>query len=118
MEHKKIENVKELRAEIARLKALADLQEQKIDYNFQQVKESLSPQNIIKNFFISLTGKNSEGQNILLRAINFGISLFLQRMAIRTEHKIEEKIFEAITSVVDRFKNLFKKKKKSENGEF
>jgi hypothetical protein len=118
MEHKKIENIKELRAELARLRAEADLQEQKINYNFQKVKEDLNPQNIIKNLFINLLGRNTEGKNILLRAINFGFSLFLQRMAIRTEHKVEEKIFEAITSVIARLKNLFKKKKKEEqNGQ-
>jgi hypothetical protein len=113
----KIENIKQLRAELARLKAEAELQEQKINYNFQQVKEDLNPQNIIKNLFINLVG-NSPGKNIFLRALNFGLSLFLQRMAIRTEHKVEEKIFEAVSSVIDRFKNLFKKKKKEEeNGQ-
>jgi hypothetical protein len=113
----KIENIRELKSELAKLRAEAELQEQKINYNFQQFRESLRPENILKNFFSGLISKNTEGKNIVMRVINFAISLFLQRMAIRTEHKVEEKIFEAIGSIVERFKNLFRKKKQKRSGE-
>jgi hypothetical protein len=117
MEHRKIENIKELRAEIARLKAEAELQEQKINYNFKKVRESLKPENILKNLFSGFISINSAGKNMLVRLINFAVSVFLQRMAIRTENKVEEQIFEAIGSIAERFKSLFKRKKKKKNGD-
>jgi hypothetical protein len=116
MEPKKIDNIKQLRAEIARLKAEAELQEQKINFNFQSIQESLRPENIIKNLFARITSENSAAKNILLRAMNFGLSLFLQRFAVRAEHKVEEKIFDLLGSAFSRFSHFFKKKKKKENG--
>jgi hypothetical protein len=118
MEHSKIENIQQLRKELARLKAEAELQEQKIYFNFEKVKEDLKPENIIRNLFSELVSKNSVGKNILLRVVNFAISLFFQRMAIRTEHKIEEKLFSAFGSVLERIKHFFKRKRKgSPNGQ-
>src|SRR3569832_2045493 len=117
MAHREFENIKELREQLARLKAEAELQEQKINYNLQQVREDLKPENILKRLFFGLTSKNSQAKNILMRIINFAVSLFLQRMAIRTEQKVEEKIFGAISSVAERFKNLFKRKKKEKSDE-
>src|SRR5689334_24230263 len=111
MEHGKIENIKQLHEELAKLKAEAELQEQKINYNFRQVREDLKPENILKNLFFGLTSKNSAGKNIVMRIVNFAVSIFLQRIAVRTEHKVEEKIFKAVSSIIERLKKLFTRKK-------
>jgi len=112
MEQTKIENITQLRAEIARMKSVAKQQEEVVSKNFLKVQNDLKPENILKNAFSRMTGLDSKGNGVLQDILKFGLSLFLQRFAIRAENKVEEKIFDLLASAAERFKHLFKKKNK------
>jgi hypothetical protein len=113
----RIENREQLRIELVRLKAEAELQEQKIKFNFEKVQEDLKPENILRNSFTRLTGIDLKGKNLFSDALKFGLSALLQRFIIKTEHKVEEKIWDLISVGSQRFKDLFKKKKKENDEE-
>jgi hypothetical protein len=113
----RIENREQLRAELAKLKAEAELQEQKIKLNFERVQEDLKPENIIHNSFSRITGIDLKGKGLFHDALKFGLSAVLQRFIFKTEHKVEEKIWDLIGAAAERFKDLFKKKKKETEDE-
>jgi hypothetical protein len=112
-----IENRQQLRAELAKLRAEAELQEQKIKLNFERVQEDLKPENILRNSFSRLTGIHLKGKGLFNDALKFGLSALLQRFIIKTERKVEEKVWDLISAAAQRFKDLFKKKDKEENPE-
>ena len=115
MEQPKIENITQLRAEIARMKSVAKQQEEVVNKNFMRVQNDLKPENILKNAFSRMTGFDSKGNGVLQDVLKFGLSMLLQRFAIRAESKVEEKIFDVLGTAVERFKHLFKKKIKGED---
>src|SRR6185369_12539978 len=94
----KIENLDQLRAEIRRMKSLAKLQEQQIKNDVQGIREDLKPENIFWNAITSLTGIKMNKSEFFQDGIAYGLSLLLQRFVLKTEKKVESKVYDFVDS--------------------
>ncbi len=106
---KKIENTGDLRSEIARLKIVAKQQELKIKSDLKEIREDLKPENLLWNSFSSLTGIKVNKNEFFKDGIAYGLSLILQRFVLKTEKKVEGKVYDFVDTIFDRLKNLVNK---------
>ena len=114
MTQTKIENIDQLRAELARLQFIARQQEEVINNNLHEIQESLKPENILKNLFTRLTGGDFTKKNTFRDVLLQGMSLLLHRFVIKSETKVEEKVLDLIESGIERLKKFFKRKTRTE----
>jgi hypothetical protein len=109
---KKIENIQQLRTEINLLKASARQQELRLKNDVKEIREELKPENLIWNSLSSLTGVHINKSEFFRDGIAYGISLIIQRFFLKTEKKMENKVygfvdmlFEKVKSIVNKFTN-------------
>ena len=104
-----IENIFQLRNEISRLKNVAKEQEQAIKNDIKDIREDLKPENIFWNTLSSMTGIKMYKEEFFKDGIAFGLSLILQRFVLKTEKKIEHKVYDFVDSIFERVKNIVHK---------
>ncbi len=102
----KVENIQQLHAEINRLKKVAKQQELDIKYNWINVKESMQPATLIWNGISNMTGINMNKQEFFKDGIAYGISLFIQRFILKSERKMEDKVYNVVDGLFDRIKGF------------
>jgi hypothetical protein len=102
----RINNVTELRAEIVRLRKVSEEQKQQIKNNVQDIGESLKPSNLLFSFLSSVTGIHIDKNEFFKDGIAYGISLLIQRFVLKTEKKIEHKIYEWVDTLFIRIKDF------------
>ena len=105
----KIENLDQLRAEIRRMKSLAQQQERQINSDISGIREDLRPENIFWNALSSLTGIKMNKSELFKDGLAIGLSLLFQRFVMKTEKKMENKVYDFVDSIFDRVKNLVNK---------
>jgi hypothetical protein len=102
----KINNIRELRAEILRLqKAERELKE-KIKSDIKEIGEELKPANIFMSAVSSIFGVRIEKNEFLKDGIAYGISLIIQRFFLKTEKKFEKRIYDWVDTVFERIKHF------------
>jgi hypothetical protein len=101
-----IHNIQELRTEITRLKVLSKQQEQLLRADITQIKEDLKPANLVSNAFTSLTGIRLDRSTLLKDGLAVGLSLLLQRFVFKTEKKIESKLTEYLSQLLEKIKQV------------
>lgn len=106
---KKIETISQLRGEIARMQIVAKQQEQIIKNDLKEIREDLRPENIFWNAFSSFTGIKMSKVEFFKDGIAFGLSLILQRFVLKTEKKLENKVYDFVDSLFERVKNMVNK---------
>jgi hypothetical protein len=99
---KSIHNRAQLRQRLEDLHETIDEQETVINKNFDELKNSLSPKNILINSVSSITGIRVDKNEFLREGVITGIGLLLQRAVVNSESNLEKKVYHT----VDR---LFKK---------
>ena len=102
----RINNITELRAEILRLQKTELEQKEKIKNDIKEIREELKPANILMNTVSSIFGVHIEKNEFLKDGIAYGISLIIQRYILKTEKKIENKIYEWVDTMVERVKHF------------
>ena len=102
----RINNAAELHAEIARLRQLSDAQKKQIKNDVSEIGESLKPSNLMFSFLSSFTGIHIDKNEFLKDGIAYGISLLIQRYILKTEKKIEHKIYEWVDTLFVRIKDF------------
>jgi cell division septum initiation protein DivIVA len=105
----KIENAAQLNTEIARLKALAKVQEQQLRSDVKELKEELKPHNILLKSVSSFTGIKVDKKEYLKEGLAYALSLIAQRYILKTESKIEERAYEFVDSVFEKIKKFMNK---------
>lgn len=112
-----IKNIEDLHAEIARLKEQSKLQEKQLKADLQQVREDLKPGNLMMNMVSSATGVKMNKSELLQNGLAIGLSVFLRKIILRTESKMEEKVYEYIdkfSGKIKQFVTSFGKEKEDE----
>ena len=104
----RINNITELRAEILRLKKTEQEQKEKIKNDIGEIREELKPANILMGAVSSLFGVHIEKNEFLKDGIAYGISLIIQRYILKTEKKIEKKIYDWVDTMFERVKHFMK----------
>jgi len=91
---KKIKNIKQLRKERRLLRQRENELLWKINSGWQQLKETLRPQNLLKEQIRRCKEGNpgtvKEKESILKSTLAFGVSLLAKNLAKRTEEKLEK----------------------------
>jgi len=105
----KIENVEQLRAEIARLKIVAKQQEGQLKNDLKEIREDLKPGNLLWNALSSITGIKMSKSEFFKDGIIYGLSIILQRFILKTEKKVEYKAYDFVDSIFERVKNMVNK---------
>ncbi len=109
MKTKKIENSRELRAEISRLKALSKVQEKILRADVADIKESLKPKNILMNALESVTGLKFDRNSIFENGFSAGLFLLLKRYISKAESKAEDTVYEIADRFFERIRNFMSK---------
>ena len=102
----RINNINELRAEIARVKLQVREQEELIKADIKNIGEGLKPANLLLNAVESATGINLDKKEFLKEGIGYAVSLLIQRYVLKTEKKLEHKIYEWIDALFIRIKHF------------
>ena len=105
----KIENLEQLQDEIKKLRELAKKQELQIKNDLFEIRDDLKPQNILLNALSSLTGIKINKKEFFQEGILSGLSLFLRRFVLKTEKKMENKFYDVVDGMLDKFKSLVNK---------
>lgn len=105
----KIENTDQLHAEIARLKIVAEIQEDQLKNDLKEIREDLKPGNLVWNALSSLTGIKMSKSEFFKDGIVYGLSIILQRFILKTEKKVEHKAYDFVDSIFERVKNMVNK---------
>lgn len=105
----KIETVLQLEAEIKRLRATTKEKENKLRSNFKSLREEFTPRNILVNAFSSATGIRVDNKEILKEGVAFAISLILQRFVLKSESKLEEKVYVFLDNIFEKIKSFLGK---------
>lgn len=90
---KKIKNLKQLRKEKKLLQQREKELLWQINSEWQQLKENLQPQNILKEQVRRCKEENSKAtkeDSILKSTLSFAVSLLTKKLAKRTEEKLEK----------------------------
>lgn len=103
------ENISQLRAEINRLQQTRKKLELDIKTDLKGIREDFRPENIFWNALSSFTGVRMSKDEFFKDGIAFGLSLLLQRFVLKTEKKMENKVYDFIDALFDRIKNLVSK---------
>lgn len=82
----------ELRAEIARLRTVADQQEVIIRNDMASLREQWKPMNLLVNTLSNLTGIQVSKSMFVNNGFVFGLSLVLQRLLLKAENQVSEKV--------------------------
>lgn len=120
-----VENLKQLHAEIDRLKSVAKIQEEQIKSDLKEIREDFRPENIFLKTLSALTGIRMNKNEFFKNGIAYGLSLIVQRFILKTERKMENRAYDFVDSIFDRIKNFIhqftnadaKRSERKESGE-
>ena len=102
----KISNIEELRAEIARLRAVANEQENLIRRDMASLREQWKPMNLIMNAVSSITGVKVSKSMFVNNGFVFGLSLLLQRLLLKAENQVSEKVHEWTDALIGKINDF------------
>jgi hypothetical protein len=102
----KINNSKELREEIIRMKVIVNEKKEEMKEEIFLFKENFRPGNIIKYLITDLTGVKMEKESFLKDGFAYTISLFIQQFLLKSERKFESSVYGLVDSLIDRIRNL------------
>ena len=91
------------------MKALVKQQENSLRQDIREIRNDLRPENIFWNVFSSLTGVRMNKTDFFKNGIAYGLSLILQRFVLKTEKKMENKVYDFVDSIFERLKNKVNK---------
>ncbi|MCC7232899.1 MAG: hypothetical protein IT242_08160 [Bacteroidia bacterium] len=103
---RKIENIRELQAEIRRLKEKSSGQEEAIRHQLKELHERLKPENILMHALSSITGIKIKSSEFFRNGIAIGITLLLQRFIFKTEATLEKKIYDWVDKIFDKVREF------------
>lgn len=104
-----ISNIEELRAEIARLRTVANEQEAAIRSDATALREQLKPMNIVMNTLTSLTGVQLSKSMFVNNGFVFGLSLMLQRLLLKTENQVAEQVHRWTEALIGKINDFMSK---------
>jgi len=102
MESKKISNYSELKLTIELLNSEKRNKEESIKRNFKQVKDSLTPMNILKNYLRKLTRDNELYTNSLSAIVSQGAKYIVRRMVGGNNPKRRNFVFDILENALSR----------------
>lgn len=105
----RITNLTELHAEIARLRVVADEQEELIRRDTVAIREQLKPMNLLMNTISSLTGVQLSKSTFVNNGFVFGLSLMLQRLLLKTENQMADKVHRWTEALIGRINDFMTK---------
>ena len=105
----RIENVAQLHAEIARLKGKVKEQEKDLRNEMFELKDKLKPVNLLVSTLSGLTGIKISGKEFMKDGIAIGLALLAQRFILKTERKLEHKVYDFIDSLMDKVRVFMEK---------
>jgi hypothetical protein len=117
----KIENYKDLKAEISRLEEKKKIQEELLVEKLHTLKSNLTPQNIFLNSLSSISGIPLNKAEFLKKGMLVALTFVIQRLLRKSEIKIETAISEFMAEAGRKIKDFFKRnreEKENENDSF
>jgi len=108
-----ITNINELRGEISRLRAVADEQEQLIRRDASAIRENLKPMNLLMNTVSALTGVQLSKSTFVNNGFVFGISLMMQRLLLKTENQVADKVHRWTEALIGKINDFMTKHSES-----
>lgn len=105
--------MRSLRAEILRLRAVADEQENIIRNDVASLREQWKPMNILVNTLSSLTGVQVSKSMFVNNGFVFGLSLVLQRLLLKAENQVSEKVHEWTDALIGKINDFISRHAKS-----
>lgn len=102
-----------LRAEILRLRAAADEQETIIRNDVASLREQWKPMNILVNTLSSLTGVQVSKSMFVNNGFVFGLSLVLQRLLLKAENQVSEKVHEWTDALIAKINDFISRHAKA-----
>ena len=108
-----ITNINELRSEISRLRAVADEQEQLIRRDASAIRENLKPMNLLMNTVSALTGVQLSKSTFVNNGFVFGISLMMQRLLLKTENQVADKVHRWTEALIGKINDFMTKHSES-----
>lgn len=109
----KISNIQELRDEISRLRGVAEDQENIIRQDVSALREQWKPMNILVNTLSSLTGVQVSKSMFVNNGFVFGMSLVLQRLLLKAENQVSEKVHEWTDALIAKINDFISRHAKS-----
>jgi hypothetical protein len=109
----KISNIEELRAEIARLRGVANEQENLIRRDIASLREQWKPMNLLMNAIRSITGVQVSKSTFVNNGFVFGLTLLLQRMLLKAENQVSEKVHEWTDALIGKINDFISRHAKS-----
>ena len=109
----RISTIEELRAEITRLRIVAGVQEQIIRQDVASLREQWRPMNMLVSAVSSLTGVQVSKSMFVNNGFVFGLSLVLQRLLLRTENQVSEKVHEWTDALIGKINDFISRHAKS-----
>lgn len=113
----KISTLEELRAEITRLRVVADEQENQIRRDVASLREQWKPLNVLMNTISSITGVQVSKSMFVNNGFVFGLSLMLQRMLIKAENQVSEKVHEWTDALIGKINDFISRHAKTPKAE-
>jgi len=101
-----IENIQQLRAEIQRIEGVCKEKEQKLRADLQELKEDFNPLNILLKTISSFSGVKLDRKDFMKDGLGLGLSLFFQRLILKAEKTVENKVYDLVDSTVERIKKF------------
>jgi len=105
--------MRSLRAEILRLRTVADEQENVIRNDVASLREQWKPMNILVNTLSSLTGVQVSKSMFVNNGFVFGLSLVLQRLLLKAENQVSEKVHEWSDALIGKINDFISRHAKS-----
>ncbi|MFN5295583.1 MAG: hypothetical protein ACK5BL_08645 [Flavobacteriales bacterium] len=102
----KMTNMQQLRAEIDRLRKQADNEEAIIRNDIASLREQWQPMNLLVNSLSSLTGVNVSKDMFVNNGFVFGLSLVLQRLLLKAENQVSEKVHEWTDALIGKINDF------------
>jgi hypothetical protein len=109
----KISTIHDLRSEITRLRGIADEQEGIIRKDVAALREQWKPMNILINTVSSLTGVQVSKSMFVNNGFVFGLSLLLQRLLLKAENQVSEKVHEWTDALIGKINDFITRHAKS-----
>jgi hypothetical protein len=103
----------QLRSEIARLRSVADQQETIIRNDIASIREQWKPMNLLVNTLSNLTGMEISKSMFVNNGFVFGLSLVLQRLLLKAENQVSEKVHEWSEALIGKINDFISRHAKS-----
>ena len=110
----RISTIEELRAEITRLRMVAGEQEKLIRQDVVSLREHWRPMNLLMNAVSSITGLQVSKSMFVNNGFVCGLSLLLQRMLLKAENQVSEKVHEWTDALIGKINDFISHHAKSQ----